>query len=182
MRVEHRLQHGAERCYLWDKREECVQFPKRQCIIEIDGMDQRKTEVPRIGDRPKSLDRCEVLKNHVIGLLINGEDFSIVSHREHWAKDPNLTLSVFFQALKKLPTPWPLILYLQLDNCIGENKNNVVFFMMALLVHQGVFDMVPPTSNHTVSPMYCDLSSTTLMLVFHLIMLSGHLACFHLCV
>jgi hypothetical protein len=142
MRCEHRLQHGAERIYLWDKREMCEKFPKRQCILEIDGMDQRKCENPRIGDRPKELDRCEVVKNHVVGVLVNGTDFSVIAHRDHWKRDPNMTISILFQSLAKLPTPWPLILYLQLDNCISENKNINMFFIAALLVHLNVFEMV----------------------------------------
>jgi len=142
MRIEHRVQHGDERKYLWGKRTECQRDPKRQCLIEIDGMDQRKTETPRMEDRNKALDRCEVVKNHVVGVYINGKDFFCISHFDHWKKDPNLTISILFQAFKRLPRPWPLILWIQLDNCIGENKNVYMFFMCALLVHWGVFEMV----------------------------------------
>ena len=142
VRVEHHMECRIERKFLWAKREECKQNPRKCVIIEIDGMDQRKTEIPRIADRPKSLDRCEVVKNHVVGVLINGLDFSIVTHFDHWKRGPNLTLSILFQTLKKLPKPWPLILYLQLDNCISENKNKTVFFFLALLVHMKVFDKV----------------------------------------
>ena len=142
IRVEHRLQHGNERKHLWTKREICQQNPGQACIIEIDGMDQRKTELPRVADRSKALDRCEVVKNHVVGVLVNGCSFSVVTHNDHWKRGANLTLSVLFQALKKIPTPWPQTLYLQLDNCVAENKNNTVFFLMALLVHRNVFKMV----------------------------------------
>jgi hypothetical protein len=150
-RCEHRLQHGEERIYLWKKREECERNPKRQCIIEIDGMDQRKTETPRIEERNKALDRCEVIKNHILGIYINGKYFFCISHRDHWKKDPNLTISVLFQAFKRLPTPWPLILYIQLDNCIGENKNINLFFICALLVHLQIFEMVCPSVTDVVS-------------------------------
>lgn len=142
VRIEHHYQCRTERKYLWAKREECKQNPLKAVLIEIDGMDQRKTAVPRIADRPKSLDRCEVVKNHVVGVLINGTDFSIVSHYDHWKRGPNLTISILFQTLKKMPKPWPLVLYLQLDNCIAENKNKTVFFICALLVHLKIFEKV----------------------------------------
>ena len=142
MRLEHRMQHGEERSLVWVKREECEKNPSEQCIVEIDGMDQHKCETPRMEDRNKALDRCEVVKNHVVGVLINGKDFFVVSHRDHWKKDPNLTISILFQAFKRLPTPWPPILYLQLDNCIGENKNVNLFFICALLVHLRIFTQV----------------------------------------
>jgi hypothetical protein len=143
LRAEHRELQFRERKHLWDKREFCVKNPKEAIIIEIDGMDQRKTELPRIADRPKALDRCEVIKNHIIGVLVNGEDFSAISHREHWRRDPNMTVLILFQVLKSIPRPWPKTLYLQLDNCISENKNAVMFFICSLLVHLNVFETVP---------------------------------------
>ena len=142
VRIEHHYQCRVERRYLWWKREECSQNPTKCLIIEIDGMDQRKTESPRIADRPKSLDRCEIVKNHVVGVLANGTRFSIVCHQDHWSRGPNLTISILFQVLSKLPRPWPRIFYLQLDNCISENKNKTVFFVLALLIHLNIFDKV----------------------------------------
>lgn len=142
MRIEHRLQHSAERQYLWNKRKECQENPDKAAIAEIDGMDQSKTNSPRNEENPKSLDRHEVLKNHIVGVLINGTDFSVISHRDHWKRDPNLSVSILVQTLERLPKPWPKKLYIQLDNCISENKNATVFFIVALLVHRGVFDEV----------------------------------------
>ena len=142
MRLEHRAQHGGERVSLWKIREDCSNNPTVKAIIEIDGMDQHKTELPRFEERPKALDRCEVVKNHIVGVLINGREFFVVTHRDHWKRTANVTLSILCQALKRLPTPLPRVLYLQLDNCISENKNITVFFFAALLVHLGIFDMV----------------------------------------
>ena len=62
MRLEHRAQHGGERVSLWGIREDCSNNPTVKAIIEIDGMDQHKTELPRFEERPKALDRCEVVK------------------------------------------------------------------------------------------------------------------------
>jgi hypothetical protein len=82
------------------------------------------------------------VKNHVVGVLANGSKFSIVCHQDHWSRGPNLTISILFQVLSKLPRPWPRIFYLQLDNCISENKNKTVFFVLALLIHLNIFDKV----------------------------------------
>jgi hypothetical protein len=116
--------------------------PLLKAILEMDGMDQQKTYLPRLLVVPKSLDKCEVMKNHLVGVLVNGKQYSVIHHQDHWLRDPNLTLSIFVQALKKLPKPWPPVLYVQLDNCTSENKNAVVFFFMALLVHRNVFKEV----------------------------------------
>ena len=93
-------------------------------------------------EEPKDLASAMRVKNHVYGVLINGEDFSVIHHMDHWACDPNMTVSLLMQALRRLPKPWPKILYLQFDNCIKENKNKIVFFIAALLVHRRVFEEV----------------------------------------
>jgi hypothetical protein len=141
--MAHRLEHGGERRYLWEKRELCKMQPKLFGLIEVDGMDQRKTEVPRMEDEPKDLSSAMRVKNHVYGILINGEQFSIIHHMEHWACDPNMTVSILFQSLRRLPKPWPHCLLLQFDNCIKENKiNKTVFLIASLLVLRGVFESV----------------------------------------
>jgi hypothetical protein len=38
--------------------------------------------------------------------------------------------------------PLPQCLYLQLDNCVGENKNRYVFAFLSLLVAKGIFKQV----------------------------------------
>jgi hypothetical protein len=140
--MTHRLEHGGERRCLWEKRELSKMQPRMFGIIEVDGMDQRKTEVPRMEDEPKDLSSAMRVKNHVYGILINGEYFSVIHHMDHWACDPNMTVSIVFQALSRLPKPWPESLGLQFDNCIKENKNKTVFLIGALLVHRGVFKSV----------------------------------------
>ena len=61
-----------------------------------------------------------------------------------WPHDPNLTVNMFLAMFDlwvvnhNLPPVW----YVQLDNCVRENKNNVVFGFFALLIEHGVFNKV----------------------------------------
>jgi hypothetical protein len=142
LRMKHRIIYGRERVHLWRKRERCQRHPKMFGIIEIDGMDQRKSENPRIEEESKELAACAKIKNHIYGVLVNDDDFYIIRHFDHWRTDPNMTISLLFQALRKLKKPWPPHLHIQLDNCIKENKNKFVFFMLLLLVHYNVFTVV----------------------------------------
>ena len=142
LRMKHRITFGRERVYLWRKREKCQRHPKVFAILELDGMDQRKSEMPFIAEESKQLASCSKIKNHIIGVLVNDAEFYVIRHYDHWAGDPNMTISVLFQAIRKLKKPWPPNLYIQLDNCIKENKNKYVFFICAMLVHFKVFTMV----------------------------------------
>ena len=62
-----------------------------------------------------------------------------------WPHDPNLTVNMclgMFDLWVRKGHSLPPVWYLQMDNCVRENKNNVVFGFLALLVEHGVFKKV----------------------------------------
>jgi hypothetical protein len=113
--------------------------------VIVDGMDQSKTQCPRMARTPKSLDGREQLKFHVTGVIMHGHMHVLYTWVDNFPKDPNVTCSVLMEAfkdLRKLHGPdWkmPKVLLLQLDNCSGENKNQCVMLFLCALVYFGVF-------------------------------------------
>lgn len=116
--------------------------------IIIDGMDQAKTATPRLHRNPKNLDGHDVLNVHLTGVIIHGHLHQLYTWVDNFPKDSNVTATVLLEALKdlkKLKGPdyvHPRNLYLQLDNCSGENKNRFFLTFLALLVQLGVFDRI----------------------------------------
>lgn len=139
---KHYDDNERERRYLWAVRASCRANPLASVIIEMDGMDQAKTVLPFLQETPKSLSKMHKIKNHVYGVLINGHQYHTFTHHDFWKGGSNATLTFLCEALKLLPTPWPPVLYLQLDNTCAENKNQIVFSFLALLVHRGIFEEV----------------------------------------
>ena len=61
-----------------------------------------------------------------------------------WPHDLNLTGSVLLNMLSRWCERYqpPPVLYLQLDNCVKENKNQYVLWLLALLVGLEIFEKV----------------------------------------
>ena len=96
---EHVLQRTSQRKY--HKKINLVLVAATMChypevfLLEIHGMvDQTKTGLSKFEERREALDRCEVVKNYIVGVLINGSEFFVVTHRDHWKRTANVTLSI----------------------------------------------------------------------------------------
>lgn len=166
LKEKHLEEFRKEREYLWKKRQYCQENPRKAGIIEADGMDQFKTNVPHVADAPKDLSNifryfllyvtfsflkqwpnCFFrLKIHIIGGLVNGVRHNVAWHYDNFKHDPNLTVMTLILLLFQLPRPWPTKLFVQLDNCIRENKNAIVFAFCAYLVMIGLFEEVISTA------------------------------------
>lgn len=61
-----------------------------------------------------------------------------------------MTAAVLLKMIQKWSQSYklPLIFYLQLDNCVKENKNQYVMWLFAPLVELLVFDKVSPVSTN----------------------------------
>jgi len=113
----------------------------------IDGMDQSATNLPHLKKISKSTVNLWHLRTHLTGIIVHGcgsEGFLDFLQYPH---DPNLTINILLKILvghfKDLATTkLPEKLYVQLDNCGRENKNQFVLAFLALLVQEGVFTEV----------------------------------------
>ena len=78
---------------------------------------------------------------------------------EHMYSDPNMTCEVLYRTLRKEQEmrgggPLPSTLFLQMDNCIRENKNTTLFCYVALASRawslRNCFRLIPPGGPHTL--------------------------------
>ena len=82
------------------------------------------------------------LKVHTEIAMVHGSAPSIYLAWENIASDPNLTCEVLYRTLIKAFAERPVRpprMYLQLDNCIRENKNTVFISYLCWLVERNVF-------------------------------------------
>lgn len=138
---EKYYKHGRK-----SKRWRTMQQPeKKHMSIIIDGMDQGKSRIPKPSRHSKATDSLFAQQIHVTGIMHHGAEVPVTVRLsdERLPKDSNATIDSICHALRIAqdgrPTePLPEILYLQLDNCGGENKNKHILFFCALMVGVGL--------------------------------------------
>ena len=82
---------------------------------------------------------------HIDIACVHGSRPHMFLNYEHMASDPNLTCEVLYRTLRKEQElrgggPLPPTFFLQMDNCIRENKNTTLFCYVAWLVERGIFE------------------------------------------
>ena len=90
----------------------------------------------------KSDGKAKRLKIHTEIAMVHGGSPLIFCAWEDIASDPNLTCEVLYRTLLReyeLRDGLPPVLYLQLDNCIRENKNTVFIGFLCWLLERGIF-------------------------------------------
>ena len=116
--------------------------------VIIDGMDQSKTHLPHLKVINKSSVNLWKLRTHLTGAIVHGHGTRGYIDFLQWPHDPNLIINVLLRILSEvLPKAAtqrgaPRKLYLQLDNCVRENKNKFVLCFLALLVELNIFSEV----------------------------------------
>jgi hypothetical protein len=123
-------------------------FPELFMCICIDGMDNQKTNLPHCNGilKNKGIDNeGEALQTKLIGALVDGIGFQSYMTLPTVYHGSNVTWTVLLHVLheiKKSGRTLPPVLFLQLDNCARDNKNQVMFAFAGLLIHCGVFEEV----------------------------------------
>ena len=145
--AKHRKQQSLEQLKLAKHRKKCFENPEKYMGIVIDGMDQKKTRLPHWPRPPKSVDESCLLQMHVVGCLIfHGELYSkVFLNYPSLHNDGNLIITIMQRILNQWearPGGLPPVLYLQLDNTPRENKNNLLFTYLHMLVAKGVFKKI----------------------------------------
>ena len=113
----------------------------------IDGMEKKKTAGPMpAGKRfPYNVASEYQVEQQLVGVKVHGHGNFAFLHRHQIGTTggANSTINVLLRTLQKLgPENLGKVLYLQLDNCSGDNKNRFVLMFCAYLVHIGLFDKV----------------------------------------
>ena len=134
-KFKHPPSYRAERRKYYNHREKSRRDPRKYVTVIIDGMDQNKTNFPHLINNTKSTHNLWRLRTHLTGVLVHTQalkgklvyGFYDLMQLPH---DCNLTIHVLLEALldfSSLNGALPEVLYLQLDNCFRENKNNIYF-------------------------------------------------------
>ena len=110
------------------------------CII-IDGMDQMKLMIPQLLHQMKAYSSAWRLKTHLTGVLNHGREAIGYFDQMQWPHDSNLTINVILHVILRMESI-PDKLYLQMDNCWRENKNQYVITFLAMLVKIDIFKKV----------------------------------------
>lgn len=133
-----------EREKLAKHRKKCYERPAKYIGVVMDGMDQKKTELPHFPRVPKSLDEKYFIPVHVVGMLVfNGTlQSQVFLNYPNIHNDSNLTVTVLQRLISNWEGVLPPVLYLQLDNTSRENKNKYVLAYLNMLVETGVFKKI----------------------------------------
>jgi hypothetical protein len=144
---KHLKQQTLERKKLAKHRKKYLSDLLNYIGIVIDGMDQKKTRLPHWYKTPKSIEKGCLIQMHVIGCLVFHEQlFSrVFLNYPTLHNDGNLTITILQQVIyewRLKDSGLPPVLYLQLDNTSRENKNNLLFLYLHMLVLKGVFNKI----------------------------------------
>lgn len=136
MLSRHREQVAVERLKLASHRKKCKDKPEKYLGLVIDGMDQKKTRLPHFRRTPKSVDDVCFIQMHVVGCLIFNGDLKsqVFLNYPNLHNDGNLIVTIIHRIIINWEGDLPPVLYLQLDNTTRENKNNLLFAYLNLLV------------------------------------------------
>ena len=147
MLQKHWEQQSLERLKLAKYRKRCFAHPDKYIGIVIDGMDQKKTRLPHWPRPPKSVDESCLLQMHVVGCLIFHSQLhsKVFLNYPTLHNDGNLIITIMQRILNEWENKLggiPPILYLQLDNTSRENKNNLLFTYLHMLLVKKVFKKI----------------------------------------
>jgi hypothetical protein len=146
LRLKHHREWAnvQERAYWKQKQDLASTEPEKYISLSIDGTDKFPRGFPHFWEHSKG-EKGMGLKLHTDIVCVHGASKGsyIYVADESIHSDPNLTVEVLYQSLRheqeKRKGALPATLYLQLDNCIRENKNTVFMSYLAWLVERGVF-------------------------------------------
>ncbi|KAL3680769.1 hypothetical protein R1sor_023725 [Riccia sorocarpa] len=140
----HRKQQAEERAAAGRRRWKALDSPKDCAYIQIDGMDQKKTALPHFSKQPKSVDGAALVGVHLVGAMIFHGKLRTRAFLTYnnLKSDSNLKITVLQKILLEWEGILPPTLYLQLDNTVRENKNNILFAYLAMLLEKKVFTKI----------------------------------------
>lgn len=125
-------------------RQKAKATPDKIACLIIDGMDQMKLMIPQMLNQTKAYASAWRLKTHLTGVLNHGREAIGYFDLNQWPHDSNLTLNILLHVLLRMNTI-PERLYIQMDNCWRENKNQFVLVFLGVLVKLGIFKKVCTT-------------------------------------
>jgi len=138
------------RSIYYDKRDKAYSRPDLMLCIIADIMDQSKTTIPHFRRKKKKWSSLHGLRQCVMGVKVHGQrmDHYVTHARVGTGGGSNFTVECISRTLRKVAAMdgrngrLPPHLYMQMDNCSGDNKNFAIVGYLNYLVAQGVFSTV----------------------------------------
>ena len=145
----HLKKQWQDRHVYWRMRALAQSPGSEWIVLIIDGADQAKFRIVKATRWPHDFDGKHRPKCQVMGCLVHGEECSFSLREEDVEKGSEYVVEILVRALSRvaaercrqgrLPAKY---LWIQADNCPGENKNQWVMRLAGLLVDRGLFECV----------------------------------------
>ena len=133
----------GERGYALTKAHRAVISPRNVLSMAQDGTSQLPNGVPQFSQALHGQEQANNrLHHHLTLTMVHGMGTKCYITRDNVFSDPNLTIECLQRTLdwvESVRGGLPPMLYLQLDNCWRENKNNTLLNWLASLVERGLF-------------------------------------------
>lgn len=134
----------------YDNRDLAHARPDKTLCIIADIMDQAKTTIPHHRRKQKRWCKMQGLRQCVMGVKTHGVrmDHYVANARVGTGGGANFTIECLSRTFRKIAAmggrngKLPPRLYLQMDNCSGDNKNYTVIGYLNWLVTTGVFNSI----------------------------------------
>ena len=145
----HLILQALERRSYYDRRLLAIKYPDDFLSCIVDGSTQRYHNCPMLDDHTVLKDASEFaqIKQSLTCVHFHGRQTFLFPRMPYHDKGSNWTIQCISSALESLAksdsdTKLPKTLFLQLDNCSGDNKNKYVFGFFSSLVANGTFNTV----------------------------------------
>ena len=145
-RAQHHRDVKAERKGYYDARQKAKDSPRELLCLIIDGMDQKKTDIPGAGGRRDRGDHAAI-KTRIVGVKVHGRKQFFYVCPPDIPHDINGTWSMITDVINQIRdsepgNKLPPKLHIQMDNTTSDNKTKVHFLATRHLVQAGVFEEV----------------------------------------
>ena len=151
LKNNHRINFGLARRKVEEVKQSAISFPSDNLFLQIDGMDNSKSYLPRYLELSKDQVQKERLPSKISGCTIyNGwyeENRKVLFYINHdiFENGSNMIITIVYlliQEFLKDHNKLPRKLHLNMDNCWKENKNRFVFSFLASLLELKIFEEI----------------------------------------
>lgn len=151
MKFKHKQRYGLARRRICELQEMAVTYPRDHLFISLDGMDNRKSDLPKFQQNVKNLGNFQKLPSHITGAIVTSglypekmKNFFFINHNQY-EQGSNMIITIIYHLLQSFlleHKKFPKYLHINADNCGRENKNRYVFTYLAALVELGIFSEI----------------------------------------
>ena len=145
----HLILQALERRSYYDRRLLAIKYPDEFLSCIVDGSTQRYHNCPMLDDHTvlSNVGDFAQIKQSLTCVHFHGRETFLFPRVPYHDKGSNWTIQCVSSALENLAKSdpdkkLPKTLFLQLDNCSGDNKNKYVFGYFSSLVSNGTFNTV----------------------------------------